>query len=471
ARAAASRGGAARRRERRPESPLLDGDRSGARGRGARRRRPTRAPEGRRVPERRARARRRARLAAVRRSPPARLDLPHGRSGPRRAVLALVRRGASCRRLRRRAQHRERGSARLRRGRSPRGGGVRVAAARDRAGAAVRATRIGIVGLGRMGRLHATNIGERVHRLELVAASDPAESAGAAARELGIPLLPDWRELVARPDVEAVLVCSPADHHAEQIAVAAGAGKHVFCEKPLGRTLPEIERVLAAVDEAGTVLQVGFNRRADRNFAGLRERLVAGELETPWLLKITSRDPHPQPKEYVLDSGGLFVDMAIHDFDLARFLLGDVVSVSATGGALVDPELAELGDVDTAITTLTFASGALGVIDNCRRASYGYDQRVEVHGRLGMLAAENELASTVQLADASGFHRPPLPEFFLDRYGDAYARELEIFAAAVAGEAPPLADGVDGQQAVALAVAARLSLAEQRTVPLTEVLS
>ncbi|HZQ02733.1 MAG TPA: inositol 2-dehydrogenase [Gaiellaceae bacterium] len=335
----------------------------------------------------------------------------------------------------------------------------------------MRATRIGIVGLGRMGRLHATNIGERVHRLELVAASDPAESAGAAARELGIPLLPDWRELVARPDVEAVLVCSPADHHAEQIAVAAGAGKHVFCEKPLGRTLPEIERVLAAVDEAGTVLQVGFNRRADRNFAGLRERLVAGELETPWLLKITSRDPHPQPKEYVLDSGGLFVDMAIHDFDLARFLLGDVVSVSATGGALVDPELAELGDVDTAITTLTFASGALGVIDNCRRASYGYDQRVEVHGRLGMLAAENELASTVQLADASGFHRPPLPEFFLDRYGDAYARELEIFAAAVAGEAPPLADGVDGQQAVALAVAARLSLAEQRTVPLTEVLS
>jgi len=335
----------------------------------------------------------------------------------------------------------------------------------------VTAVRVGIVGLGRMGRLHATNIAERVHALEVVAASDPAETAAAAARDLGITFVSDWRELVARDDLDAVLVCSPADHHAEQIVAAAAAGKHAFCEKPLDRTLAGIEPVLAAVGAAGTVLQVGFNRRADRNFATLRERLAAGELDAPWLLKITSRDPHPQPKEYVVESGGLFLDMAIHDFDLARFLLGDVVSVSAAGGALVDPELAELGDVDTAITTLAFASGALGVIDNCRRASYGYDQRVEVHGRRGMLAAENELSSTVQLADETGFHRPPLPEFFLDRYGDAYARELEVFAAAVAGDAAPLADGVDGQQAVAVAVAARRSLAEGRTVSLREVLT
>src|SRR5436305_122664 len=162
--------------------------------------------------------------------------------------------------------------------------------------------------------------------------------------------------------------------------------------------------------------------------------------------------------------------MAIHDFDLARFLLGDVVAVGAAGAALVDPEIAQLGDVDTAVTTLTFASGALGVIDNCRKASYGYDQRVEVHGGLGMLAADNEVSSTVQLANELGYHRPPLPTFFLDRYGPAYVRELELFAAAVANGTPPLADGVDGREAVAIAVAARLSLTERRTVELAEVL-
>jgi myo-inositol 2-dehydrogenase/D-chiro-inositol 1-dehydrogenase len=335
----------------------------------------------------------------------------------------------------------------------------------------VSAVRVGIVGLGRMGRLHATNIAERVRSLDVVAASDPAGSAAAAAGEFGIPLLPDWRELVGRPDLDAVLVCSPPDHHAEQIVAAAGAGKHVFCEKPLDRSLPDIDRILAAVTAAGTVLQVGFNRRADRNFSALRARLVAGDVAAPWLLKITSRDTQPQPREYVRDSGGLFIDMAIHDFDLARFLLGDIVAVSATGGALVDPEIAELDDVDTAITTLTFESGALGVVDNCRKATYGYDQRVEVHGSLGMLAAENEASSTIQLANESGFHRPPLPTFFLDRYGAAYVRELEVFAAAVAGETPPLADGRDGQQAVAIAVAARVSLAERRTVTLAEILA
>ena len=331
------------------------------------------------------------------------------------------------------------------------------------------AVRVGVIGLGRMGRLHAGNIAARVPALELVAASDPAPAAGDAASELGLPLAADWRDLVGDPKIDAVLVCSPSEAHAEQIVAAAEAGKHVFCEKPLDRSLDAIDRILAAVSAAGTILQVGFNRRADPNFGSLRARLDAGEIGQAWLLKITSRDPHPQAKEYVLGSGGLFVDMAIHDFDLARYLLGDVVAVSAAGAALVDTELADLGDVDTAVTTLSFQSGAIGVIDNCRQAAYGYDQRVEVHGALGMLAADNELATTVQVADETGFHRPRLPEFFLDRYGDAYARELELFAEAIAG-APPLADGRDGQHAVAMAVAAHTSLLERRTVALAEVL-
>jgi len=334
----------------------------------------------------------------------------------------------------------------------------------------VSAIRVGVVGLGRMGQLHATNVVTRLPALRLAAVADPAPGAAAAAAGLGVPLHADWRDLLALPDLDAVLVCSPTDQHAEQIVAAADAGKHVFCEKPLDRSLEHIDRILAAVAEAGTVLQVGFNRRADSNFAAVKARLDAGEIASPWLLKITSRDPQPQSHEYVLGSGGLFLDMTIHDFDLARFLLGDVVSVSAAGAALVDPGLVALGDVDTAITTLAFESGALGVIDNCRRAAYGYDQRVEVHGELGMLAADNESSITVQLADESGFHRPPLPTFFLERYGEAYVRELQAFADAIGG-AKPLADGRDGQQAVAVAVAARLSLAEQRTVPLAEVLS
>jgi myo-inositol 2-dehydrogenase/D-chiro-inositol 1-dehydrogenase len=334
----------------------------------------------------------------------------------------------------------------------------------------VSGVRLGVIGLGRMGQLHATNVQKRLPSFELVAAADPALGAAVTAARLGVPLLADWRELLAMPAIDAVIICSPTDQHAEQIVAAAEAGKHVFCEKPLDRSLEHIDRILAAVAGAGTVLQVGFNRRADLNFGALKARLDAGEISTPWLLKITSRDPQPQSHEYVAGSGGLFLDMTIHDFDLARFLLGDVVSVSAAGAALVDPGLVALDDVDTAITTLVFESGALGVIDNCRRAAYGYDQRVEVHGALGMLAADNESSTTVELADETGFHRPPLPTFFLDRYGEAYVRELQAFADAIGG-AKPLADGRDGQQAVAVAVAARLSLAEQRAVPLAEVLS
>jgi myo-inositol 2-dehydrogenase/D-chiro-inositol 1-dehydrogenase len=323
-------------------------------------------------------------------------------------------------------------------------------------------TDVGIIGFGRMGQLHAQSISERVPALKIAAISDPI----ATSNPYGVPHHADWRALIR--EVDAVIICSPSDFHAEQIIAAAHAGKHVFCEKPVDRDLQRIATIRDAVNEAGTVLQVGFNRRADRNFGALRERLAAGEIGTPYLLKITSRDPEPQSAEYLMTAGGLFLDMAIHDFDMAHFLLGEVVSVSATAGALVDPSIADIGEVDTAITTLTFASGAIGVIDNCRKASYGYDQRVEVHGSEGMLVAENAQTNTVVLFDAHGVHRPPLPNFFLDRYGEAYAREIQAFADAIAG-APNLADGRAGEHAVELAAAAGLSLTEQRAVAVSEV--
>ncbi len=327
---------------------------------------------------------------------------------------------------------------------------------------------LGIIGFGRMGRLHATSVAERVPTLKLAAVSDPDSRAEAAAATFGAPYFADWRELVAQPELDAIVICSPSDYHAEQIIAAARAGKHVFCEKPLDRSLESIAAILDAAREAGTVLQVGFNRRADRNFGALRERVAAGEIGTPYLLKITSRDPEPQNADYLRTAGGIFLDMAIHDIDMANFLLGEIVSVSATAGALVDPSIAEIGEVDTAITTLRFASGAIGVIDNCRKAAYGYDQRVEVHGSLGMLAAENESSSTVVLSDATGVHHPTLPSFFLDRYGEAYVRELQAFAEAIAG-GETLADGRAGQHAVEVAVAAARALAERRVVELSEI--
>lgn len=329
---------------------------------------------------------------------------------------------------------------------------------------------VAILGFGRMGQLHAGNLDARRETFHLVGVADVTAAAAAEAGARGIEFSDDWRTLIHRPTVDAVLVCSPSPMHAEQAIEAAQAGRHVFCEKPLDTTLAGIDRMLQAADGAGVVLQTGFNRRADRNFEALRNRARHGDVGKPYLLRITSRDPAPQALEYLRGSGGIFLDMAIHDFDLARYLMGsDIVAVSATGGAIVDPEIAEIGDVDTAITTLTFANGAVGVIDNCRKATYGYDQRVELHGEKGMLAADNEVSTTVSLSDESGLHRPPLPNFFLDRYGDAYARELDAFAAAIGG-AEVLASGRDGRQAVAVAFAAKRALDERRTVRLAEIL-
>lgn len=327
--------------------------------------------------------------------------------------------------------------------------------------------RIGLVGAGRIGRLHARNVaGLDGLRLVAVADADPAASEACAA-ELGCDVVA-VDELLSSAAVDAVLVCSPPGAHAAQIALAAGAGKHVFCEKPLADDLTAADAALSAVEQAGVVLQVGYNRRFDRNFGAVRAAVDSGRVGTICLVRISSRDPDPPPADYIRISPGLFFDTTSHDLDLARFLVGaDIAEVSARGAARFSEVVREVGGVDTAATTAVFENGALAVIDNCWRSAYGYDQRVEAHGTEGTAMAGNEVTSTTVVADADGFHAPVLPHFYLDRYALAYRRELEAFAAALDG-APPAVTGHDGRQALAASIAAQRSHDERRTVALAE---
>ena len=261
--------------------------------------------------------------------------------------------------------------------------------------------RVAVVGAGRIGRLHGANIA-RVPGLELVAMADPVPGEGVTVA--------DWRELLDRADVDAVVIGSPSAEHAEQVVAFAAAGKHVFCEKPLATDLASADRAVAVAEAAGIVLQVGYNRRFDRNFAAVREAVASGRVGRPLIVRITARDPEPPPPSYLAGRGPetMFLDTTSHDLDLVRFLTGeDIVEVSARGAALLDTGAA--GMVDTAVTTAVTASGALAAIDNTWRAAYGYDQRLEVHGTDGTAQAGNERRDTTTLADGRGFHSPPRP--------------------------------------------------------------
>jgi myo-inositol 2-dehydrogenase/D-chiro-inositol 1-dehydrogenase len=329
--------------------------------------------------------------------------------------------------------------------------------------------RVALVGAGRIARLHAENAAAHVHRLRLTAIADPAPGvASALAAEFGGAAVEDWRELLGRDDVEALLLCSPSGLHPDQIVAAAEAGKHVFCEKPIAADVAAADRAVAAADEAGIVLQVGYNRRFDRSFAALREAVAGGRIGSPVLVRVTARDPVPPERSYLEHTPGLFIDTTSHDLDLVRFVTGnEIVEVGARAASLVSEEARELGLADTAVTTVVLDSGALGTIDDCWRSSYGYDQRLEVHGTEGMVEARNEVQNATVVADAAGFHAPTLPYFFLERYAPAFVRELEAFADALDG-APVTITGRDGRQALAAAVAAMRSAEEGRVVRLDE---
>ncbi|MGC9334260.1 MAG: inositol 2-dehydrogenase [Anaerolineae bacterium] len=333
-------------------------------------------------------------------------------------------------------------------------------------------TNVGLIGAGRIGRVHAENLVYRIPEAELAAVSDVfVQAAETLAGELGVPAVySDHRHILEDKAIDAVLICSSTDTHAPFIEQAALAGKQIFCEKPIALDLDKIDRALAAVEEAGVKLMVGFNRRFDPNFRRVREVVTAGEVGDPHLLRITSRDPAPPPIEYVKISGGIFLDMTIHDFDMARFLIGsDVEQVYAAGNVLVDPQIGEAGDIDTALVTLHFANGVLGAIDNSRQAAYGYDQRVEVFGSGGVVSADNAYPNTVQIGDARRIQRDLPLNFFMDRYTEAYVNEMRAFVDAIVHDTPPPATGLDGRIAVVMGYAARKSYLEGRPVKLSEV--
>ncbi|MCK6078972.1 inositol 2-dehydrogenase [Paenibacillus silvae] len=332
--------------------------------------------------------------------------------------------------------------------------------------------RIGIIGAGRIGKIHADNL-LRHPQAEIVAISDlfagPELEAWATERGISV-VTKDSSELIAMPNIDAVLICSSTDTHVPLIEQAAQAGKHIFCEKPVSMDLSQTEAAVAAVAKAGVKLQIGFNRRFDHNFRRVRSHVLEGTIGDPHILKITSRDPSPPPAEYIRVSGGIFMDMMIHDFDMARYLSGsEVEEVYAKGKVLINPVFAEHGDVDTAIVTLTFANGAIGVIDNSRQAVYGYDQRVEVFGSLGSVAADNDHPNTAQISTAAGLMRDKPLHFFLERYNEAYVQETALFIDAIIQDKPVTVDGNDAVQAERIALAAKLSVELGRPVKMSEV--
>ncbi|MDF2726339.1 MAG: oxidoreductase domain protein [Paenibacillus sp.] len=331
--------------------------------------------------------------------------------------------------------------------------------------------RIGIIGAGRIGKIHADNA-LRLPNAEVVAICDPFADDNlrqwAAARGIG-SVTQDSEDVMNHPDITAVFICSPTDTHVPLIKRAAAAGKHIFCEKPISMDLAQTKEALEAAEAAGVRLQVGFNRRFDHNFQRVRELVRSGQIGDPHLIKITSRDPAPPGKEYIRTSGGMFMDMTIHDFDMARFLSGsEAAEVHAYGSVLVDPVFAELGDVDTAIITIRFENGALGVIDNSRKAVYGYDQRVEVFGSGGSAAVTNDYPNTAEIHTADGVLRDKPLHFFLERYNEAYIQETVQFISCLLDQSEVPVSGQDGYQAELMALAAKCSLRLGRPVKLAE---
>ncbi len=327
-----------------------------------------------------------------------------------------------------------------------------------------------LLGAGRIGKVHARAIfGDPDAELAVVYDPD-SRAAEAIAGQYGCGIA-SIDKIAADPAIEAVAICTPTDLHADLIERFARAGKAIFCEKPIDLSLVRVRRCLNVVEQTGAKLMIGFNRRFDPSFAALKAAIDAGEIGAVEMVNITSRDPAPPPVSYVIHSGGIFRDMSIHDFDMAQWLLGEaLVAVSAHGAALVDKQIGAAGDYDSVNVLLETASGKQAVVSNSRRATYGYDQRIEALGVKGMMAAENQRPVTIEHADASGFHRPPIYDFFMSRYVAAFAAEIAGFIRMVKDRTAPSPSGQDGLLALAIADAAVRSAAEGRKVTIAEVL-
>lgn len=328
--------------------------------------------------------------------------------------------------------------------------------------------KLGLFGAGRIGRVHAENIVRRIPQGELKTVVDPAitEEGMEYFRNLGVGLIEhDPGKIFGDPDIGGVVICSPTTSHAELIAGAAKAGKHIFCEKPIHVDVDTIREILGVVDREGVKFQVGFNRRFDHNYRAMHDAIASGRIGIPQIINLTSRDPAPPPLEFLRNSGGIFLDLGVHEFDLIRYLSGcEVESVYATGSVLVDPEIASVGDVDTAIVNMKLTSGALASVDLSRGACYGYDQRGEVLGSLGSVHTRNDIGSTLSVGTPTGVLSEGPLYSFVERYRDSFVAEVTSFIEAITGGRPTEVPGVYGIPPVQVALAADRSLRTGRPV-------
>jgi myo-inositol 2-dehydrogenase/D-chiro-inositol 1-dehydrogenase len=332
--------------------------------------------------------------------------------------------------------------------------------------------KLGLIGAGRIGRLHAKLLTSSIPAASVLMVADVfEESARQCAGNYTIPTFSrDYHAVLDRADIQAVVICTPTDTHARIIEEAAQAGKHIFCEKPIALDLPSIDQALRTVEHSGVKLQIGFNRRFDPDFHRVYQAVQEGEIGQPRLLRIVSYDPEPPPIEYIRVSGGLFLDMTIHDFDMARFLIGsNIEEIFVMAAALDNPAIAEAGDVDTAVIMLRFSNGVIATIENSRRAVYGYDQRVEILGSTGAIHTSNNYANTAVISDAHSVRRDLPLNFFLERYSKSYAAEMSSFVDAILYDKPVIVTANDGRVPVLMALAAQKSLAEHRPVRLDEI--
>ncbi len=334
--------------------------------------------------------------------------------------------------------------------------------------------KIGIIGAGRIGKVHLESISYHVKNATVTAMADPFmnEETEKLIRSYGVSkVTKDYKDILNDNDIDAVLVCSSTDTHAAISIEAINAGKHVFCEKPVDHSIEKIQAVADALKEHPDIkFQVGFNRRFDHNFAAIRKAYDDGKIGEAHILKITSRDPEPPNPAYIKVSGGIFLDMTIHDFDMACFLTdSDVEELYVNSAVLVDPAIGEQGDVDTAIITMKMANGALAVIDNSRKAAYGYDQRAELFGSKGMVATSNDTVSSAVISNADGVTGEKPLFFFLERYMGSFSEEMRQFTEAVINDTEVPVGIHAGLQSVKIGLAARKSVEEHRPVKISEI--
>lgn len=326
---------------------------------------------------------------------------------------------------------------------------------------------VGVIGAGRIGQIHTKTIQEKIEDVNVKIVADIyINSAKKLAEQYGIENYTDnYMDILKDQEIDAVIICSSTDTHAKISIEAAQHKKHIFCEKPIDFNIEMIKKTLEEVKKAEVKYQVGFNRRFDHNFSKVREVIESGKIGTPQIIKITSRDPKAPPIEYVKVSGGMFLDMTIHDFDMAAFLSGSkITEVYTQGACMVNPEIGEAGDVDTAIISLKFENGCIGVIDNSREAAYGYDQRVEVFGSKGYVKAENDTDTTVTIASNDGIVSEKPKYFFLERYMDSFISEMQQFFNCIVSDKEVPVTAMDGLNSVLVGLAATKSLKEGKPV-------